>query len=117
MNPLPGWRAAFRIARRDAARAKGRSALVVAMIALPVLGVTAADLTYRSALPTKAEELTAELGSADAGFQATGIGPVKIHQMPDGINWSTPKAPRTRPRRSRRSRSTYRPPSRRARGI
>ncbi|MFI8266805.1 FtsX-like permease family protein [Streptomyces rubiginosohelvolus] len=91
MNPLPGWRAAFRIARRDAARAKGRSALVVAMIALPVLGVTAADLTYRSALPTKAEELTAKLGSADAGFQATGIGPVKIHQMPDGINWGTPE--------------------------
>ncbi|MCC8480825.1 FtsX-like permease family protein [Streptomyces globisporus] len=91
MNPLPGWRAAFRIARRDAARAKGRSALVVAMIALPVLGVTAADLTYRSALPTKAEELTAELGSADAGFQATSIGPVKLQQMPDGINWSTPE--------------------------
>ncbi|MGW1293358.1 FtsX-like permease family protein [Streptomyces sp. NPDC002533] len=91
MNPLPGWRAAFRIARRDAVRAKGRSALVVAMIALPVLGVTAADLTYRSALPTKAEELTAELGSADARFTATTIGPVKLQQMPDGINWSTPE--------------------------
>ncbi|GGS52619.1 FtsX-like permease family protein [Streptomyces badius] len=91
MSPLSGWRAAFRIARRDAARAKGRSALVVAMIALPVLGVTAADLTYRSALPTKAEELTAELGSADARFMSTSIGPVKLQQMPDGINWSTPE--------------------------
>ncbi|MFD4016169.1 FtsX-like permease family protein [Streptomyces sindenensis] len=91
MSPLPGWRAAFRIARRDAARAKGRSALVVAMIALPVLGVTAADLTYRSALPTKAEELTAELGSADARFMATSVGPLKLQQMPDGINWSTPE--------------------------
>ncbi|WP_432024674.1 FtsX-like permease family protein [Streptomyces parvus] len=91
MSRLPGWRAAFRIARRDAARAKGRSALVVAMIALPVLGVTAADLTYRSALPTKAEELTAELGSADARFTSTSIGPVKLQQMPDGINWSTPE--------------------------
>lgn len=88
MNPLPGWRAAFRIARRDAARAKGRSALVVAMIALPVLGVTAADLTYRSALPTKAEELTAELGSADARFTATSMGPMKLQQMPDGISWN-----------------------------
>ena len=48
MSVLPGWRAAFRIARRDALRSKGRSALVVAMIALPVLGVTAADVTYRS---------------------------------------------------------------------
>ncbi|MEU5326476.1 FtsX-like permease family protein [Streptomyces parvus] len=91
MSRLPGWRAAFRIARRDAVRAKGRSALVVAMIALPVLGVTAADLTYRSALPTKAEELTAELGSADARFTSAGIGPVKLQQMPDGINWSTPE--------------------------
>ncbi|MFJ2023558.1 FtsX-like permease family protein [Streptomyces sp. NPDC087897] len=91
MSVLSGWRAAFRIARRDAVRAKGRSALVVAMIALPVLGVTAADLTYRSALPTRAEELTAELGSADARFRATSMGPVKLHQMPDGVNWGTPR--------------------------
>ncbi|MFH8690169.1 FtsX-like permease family protein [Streptomyces anulatus] len=91
MNPLPGWRAAFRIARRDAVRAKGRSALVVAMIALPVLGVTAADLTYRSALPTKAKELTAELGAADARFSATSMGPVKLQQMPDGVAWGTPE--------------------------
>ncbi|SCE63021.1 putative ABC transport system permease protein, partial [Streptomyces sp. OspMP-M43] len=91
MNPLPGWRAAFRIARRDAVRAKGRSALVVAMIALPVLGVTAADLAYRSAMPTKAKELTAELGAADARFSATSMGPVKLQQMPDGVNWGTPR--------------------------
>ncbi|MFJ7414416.1 FtsX-like permease family protein [Streptomyces sp. NPDC098077] len=91
MNPLPGWRAAFRIARRDAVRAKGRSALVVAMIALPVLGVTAADLAYRSAMPTKAKELTAALGAADARFSATSMGPVKLQQMPDGVNWGTPR--------------------------
>ncbi|MFJ1798707.1 FtsX-like permease family protein [Streptomyces sp. NPDC088180] len=91
MNPLPGWRAAFRIARRDAVRAKGRSALVVAMIALPVLGVTAADLAYRSALPTKAKELTAALGAADARFSATSLGPVKLQQMPDGVAWGTPE--------------------------
>ncbi|MBM7053103.1 FtsX-like permease family protein [Streptomyces durocortorensis] len=89
MNPLPGWRAAFRIARRDAVRAKGRSALVVAMIALPVLGVTAADLTYRSALPTKAEELTADLGSADARYRDQGLGPVRLEQMPDANLWGT----------------------------
>lgn len=61
------------------------------MIALPVLGVTAADLTYRSALPTKAEELTAELGSADARFTATSMGPVKLQQLPDGISWNPPE--------------------------
>ncbi|CAO0829462.1 hypothetical protein SMICM17S_02708 [Streptomyces microflavus] len=93
-----GWRAALRIARRDAVRAKGRSALVVAMIALPVLGVTAADLTYRSALPTLAEELTADLGAADALFTDQGMGPVRLEQMPDGIMWQTPEdAPETFP--------------------
>lgn len=43
------WVAALRIARRDAWRSKGRSALVLAMIALPIVGVSAADLTLRSA--------------------------------------------------------------------
>ncbi|MEU1364770.1 ABC transporter permease [Streptomyces sp. NPDC005803] len=82
MSPFTGWRAALRIARRDALRAKGRSALVVAMIALPVLGVTAADVTYRSADSTQAERLTAEMGSADALFSDPGLGP--LQQMPDG---------------------------------
>ncbi|NEE48440.1 ABC transporter permease, partial [Streptomyces sp. SID8455] len=98
MSLFSGWRAALRIARRDAVRAKGRSALVVAMIALPVLGVTAADLTYRSALPTLAEELTADLGAADALFTDQGMGPVRLEQMPDGIMWQTPEdAPETLP--------------------
>lgn len=91
MSVFSGWRAAFRIARRDALRAKGRSALVVAMIALPVLGVTAADLTYRSALATPAEELTAELGAADARFTDQGMGPVRLEQMPDANLWGTPE--------------------------
>ncbi|MFJ7628585.1 FtsX-like permease family protein [Streptomyces sp. NPDC097595] len=82
MSLFTGWRAALRIARRDALRAKGRSALVVAMIALPVLGVTAADITYRSADLSPAEELTAEIGAADAVYSDVGLGP--IQQMPDG---------------------------------
>ncbi|MEU8703975.1 FtsX-like permease family protein [Streptomyces sp. NPDC048565] len=90
MSVFTGWRAALRIARRDALRSKGRSALVVAMIALPVLGVTAADVTYRSSTPTVAEDLTAEMGSADAVYSSAGIGPVPIEQMPDSDIWSTP---------------------------
>ncbi|MFE7621113.1 FtsX-like permease family protein [Streptomyces sp. NPDC057496] len=82
MSVFTGWRAALRIARRDTLRAKGRSALVVAMIAVPVLGVTALDVTYRSAYPTTAERLTAELGSADALFRDPRSGP--IEQLPDG---------------------------------
>ncbi|MFE9910417.1 ABC transporter permease [Streptomyces clavifer] len=90
MSVLPGWRAAFRIARRDALRSKGRSALVVAMIALPVLGVTAADVTYRSSEPTLAKTLTAGLGSADALFSSAGLGPVPLEQLPDLRTWGTP---------------------------
>ncbi|MEU1122030.1 ABC transporter permease [Streptomyces sp. NPDC005899] len=89
MSGLSGWRAALRIARRDALRAKGRSALVVAMIALPVLGVTAADVTYRSSTPTVAEGLTARMGSADAVYSSAGVGPVPIEQMPDASTWGT----------------------------
>ncbi|MCX5110829.1 FtsX-like permease family protein [Streptomyces sp. NBC_00378] len=81
MSVFTGWRAALRIARRDAVRSKGRSALVVAMIAVPVLGVTALDVTYRSVTPTTAEQLTASMGSADALFSDEGIGP--ILQLPD----------------------------------
>ncbi|MFH8472279.1 FtsX-like permease family protein [Streptomyces sp. NPDC018000] len=82
MSVFTGWRASLRIARRDAMRAKGRSALVVAMIAVPVLGVTALDVTYRSVTPTTAEQLTAEMGAADALFSDQQTGP--IEQMPDG---------------------------------
>lgn len=90
MSVLTGWRAALRIARRDALRAKGRSALVLSMIALPVLGVTAADVTYRSSSPTVAEDLTARMGSADAVFSSAGIGAVPLEQMPDASTWGTP---------------------------
>ncbi len=40
---MSGWRTALRIARREAGRAKGRSALVVAMIVLPVAALSFGD--------------------------------------------------------------------------
>ncbi len=43
------WVAAIRIARRDAWRFKGRSFLVLSMIALPILGVSAAEVRLRTA--------------------------------------------------------------------
>ncbi|WP_329039008.1 ABC transporter permease [Streptomyces sp. NBC_00178] len=90
MSFLSGWRAALRIARRDALRAKGRSALVVAMIALPVLGVTALDVTHRSSTPTTAEKLTADMGSADAVFSSADVGPVPVEQLPDPRTYDIP---------------------------
>ncbi|MFI1254872.1 FtsX-like permease family protein [Streptomyces netropsis] len=88
---VPAWRAALRIARRDALRAKARSALVVVMIALPVLAVTVADVTYHSAGPTRAQEITRELGAADAQFSDAGYGPGPIVQMPDASRLGTPR--------------------------
>ncbi|MDT0307111.1 ABC transporter permease [Streptomyces sp. DSM 44917] len=66
---LTTWRLALRIARREAVRAKGRSALVVAMIALPILGVSAADLALRSSELSPQEQLTREMGRAEARFR------------------------------------------------
>ncbi|KUJ64878.1 hypothetical protein ACZ90_54730 [Streptomyces albus subsp. albus] len=97
---VPAWRAAFRIARRDALRARRRSALAVAMIALPVLGVTAADVTYRSVQPDLRENLTWELGTADACFSDPGFGPGPIVQSPDAGDLGLPDGADTdRPRR------------------
>ncbi|MEU6870984.1 FtsX-like permease family protein [Streptomyces sp. NPDC046751] len=87
MSVLTGWRAALRMARRDAMRSKGRSALVVAMIAVPVLGVTALDVTYRSVTPTATEKLTASMGSSDALFSDRRSGP--IEQLPNAQMYSS----------------------------
>ncbi|MEU3916626.1 ABC transporter permease [Streptomyces sp. NPDC029004] len=77
------WRAAIRIARRDALRSKGRSFLVLAMIALPILGVSAADLTLRSAELSTEQSLERKLGAADARLSDPGLGGVPIKQTPD----------------------------------
>ncbi|WP_338907202.1 FtsX-like permease family protein [Streptomyces nigra] len=83
------WRAAVRIARRDAWRSKGRSFLVLAMIALPILGVSALDLTVRSAELTAAQRMERTLGAADARFTDARTGGVAILQDPEGEQ-STP---------------------------
>ncbi|MFI2651885.1 FtsX-like permease family protein [Micromonospora fulviviridis] len=63
---LGSWRAALRIARREARRARRRTALVLAMIALPVLGLTFAAVSYDMAELTRAERMDRQLGGADA---------------------------------------------------
>ncbi|WP_130799573.1 ABC transporter permease [Streptomyces otsuchiensis] len=76
------WRLALRIARRDALRAKGRSILVIAMIALPIVGVSAIDLSIRSSQLTATETMERQLGNADARIQDTDA--EAIHQKPSG---------------------------------
>lgn len=70
-------RAALRIARRDAVRAKGRSALVVAMIGLPMLGLAFADVAVRTAQLPREEVARRELGGADLVAELVSAGPIE----------------------------------------
>ncbi len=79
---LRGWRLPLRMARRDAVRARGRSLLVLAMIALPVLAVTAADVMIQTASVSGQESLDRRLGSAQA-IVSTQEGVGRIVQGPD----------------------------------
>ncbi|GAA2569905.1 hypothetical protein GCM10010435_50010 [Winogradskya consettensis] len=76
---------ALRIARREMSRAKGRSALVVAMIALPVCALGYAAASYDMFTLTPTEQVTRELGSADALLQPLLDGPVT--QDATGEDW------------------------------
>lgn len=57
---------ALRIARRDAMRHKGRSLLVVALVALPVLVLTAVDVLHRSSQASPLETVNSLLVDAEA---------------------------------------------------
>lgn len=63
---MRGWRPLLRLAWRDALRARGRSVLVLVMIALPVLAVTAADVLLATAQVSSHESVGRRLGAATA---------------------------------------------------
>jgi putative ABC transport system permease protein len=85
MKRLSSWRMPLRLARRDALRAKGRSALVLVMIALPVLAVTAADIVIHTADVNSVESLDRRLGAAQARVTVhAGINRVYQGADPDG---------------------------------
>ena len=88
---MSSWRTALRIARREARRAKGRSALVIAMIALPVLALAFAAASYDMFNLRPDEKADRDMGAADARLQWEYTGP--IVQAPDGNGWSTNGAP------------------------
>jgi putative ABC transport system permease protein len=74
---MSSWLTALRIARREARRAKGRSALVVTLIGLPVLAATSAAVSYDMFTLTAEEELDRELGAADAQLNWVAGDPVQ----------------------------------------
>ncbi|MBR7831094.1 ABC transporter permease [Actinospica sp. MGRD01-02] len=66
------WRAALRISRREVLRHKARNALIVAMLGLPVFGVTALDTILTSTQDLTAQErVTRAVGGTDAFIDTT----------------------------------------------
>ncbi len=69
---LTGWRPALRIARRDVLRSRGRSALVVTMVGLPVALVTTLATLYVTDDVTPVESIPARLGATAAELVSDG---------------------------------------------
>ena len=91
MRPLSGWRPSLRMARREARRSRGRSILVLVMIALPVLAVTAADVVIATQDVSGVESVDRRIGAADAGVTFP-VGAGKVEQAfdpDDGSGWSS----------------------------
>ncbi|WP_033341752.1 FtsX-like permease family protein [Catenuloplanes japonicus] len=82
---MRSWLTALRISRREMRRAKGRSALVIAMIALPVVALGYAAASYDMFTLTPAETVTRQLGTADASIRPILGEPVL--QDADGVRW------------------------------
>lgn len=72
------WRAALRIARREARRARGRTALVLAMIALPVSALSFVAVSYDMADLTRVERFDQRGGAADVELRWVAENP--LHQ-------------------------------------
>lgn len=81
-SPLSGWRLPLRIARRDALRHRGRSLLVLVMIALPVMAVTAADVLIQTSDVSGVESIDRRMGASDA-LVTTSLGSGRVAQTPD----------------------------------
>ena len=86
MSWFVGWRAALRLARRDALRAKGRSLLVLVMIALPVLAVTAAAVVQATADLNGVEGADRRMGAAEARIRPVG-GALFQAPDPEELGW------------------------------
>ncbi len=78
-----GWRLALRMARRDALRNRGRSLLVLIMIALPVLAVTTANVLLNTQDVSSAESVSRRLGGAEALIRIENQGAGRVVQAPD----------------------------------
>jgi putative ABC transport system permease protein len=86
---MSSWLVAVRIARREARRAKGRSALVVTLIGLPALAAAFVAVTAAMFTLSPEERVVRDLGTADASLTWFGS---PIRQQ-DTVGWSTTGPP------------------------
>lgn len=95
---MSGWRPALRIARREARRAKGRAALVLALIALPVtaLAFTAAGYDTFTLNPGEQADRMMGTGQALVSWPAT----TPVQQRPDRLTPYTTGTPGPAPQPS-----------------
>jgi len=92
MSLVASWRTALRVAHREARRSKGRSSLVVAMIALPVLFLSFAAVSFDMFSLTGGERADRTMGTADARIQWQFRAPVE--QEPNGdYGWPAARGP------------------------
>ena len=89
---LARQRIALTIALRTSIRAVGRSALIVAMVVLPVAGLAAVALVGDSMTPTVAETITTELGDTQARLRIVTSPDPTIVQSPVVQDWWTTKS-------------------------
>jgi putative ABC transport system permease protein len=79
---VSGWAGAVRAAKRDARKTPGRTALVLLLIALPVVIITAGDTLVRTHSISVRESLPQRIGTADALLRSDG-GTDPVTQTPD----------------------------------
>ena len=82
---LARQRIALTIARRTSVRAFGRSALIAAMVALPIAGMAGAALIADSMSPTTAEQVTTALGNTQAQLQMVAPPGQSLTQAPSSL--------------------------------
>ncbi len=78
---MSGWRTALRVSRREAGRAKGRAALVVGMIMLPVLFLAFVAASYDMFHLRPGEQADRVMGAGTAWVSWQWNGPVIQHRM------------------------------------
>ena len=83
---MSSWVVALRVGRREALRAKGRSALVVAMIGLPVLGVTSVAVAQATTSLSADVRASRTLGAADAALADSGAPAIQQDALGHGFN-------------------------------